>query len=325
MHSDKTVVLTFDYEVFLGAKTGGVYTSVIAPTARILDILKNNHARAIFFVDATWLLFIRAEIPIVYQNVVAQLKNIVKAGSSVELHLHPQWLDAIYKDGEVVFRTMKHYRLHSLSEQKIMDLFEEATDLLQKITGNRVVCFRAGGWCVEPFGMLRNAFLKTGIKCDMSVLRGVLYKDTLGNGYDYSDVPQDYHYSFNYQTTVKDEQGPFVEIPVSTYFNNPIYRIINKFLYIIRRDTIFGDGEGSKKKSFFESLVNLFVFSKVGFTLDRINSLMFKYIFRVHFRNSRFVVVVSHPKNMSFEGLKNLEFIVKKYKTINSMDLKSIL
>jgi hypothetical protein len=54
----KNSIITFYYEVFLGHKTGTIETCVIKPTQLILEILHGNNAKAIFFVDATWLLFL---------------------------------------------------------------------------------------------------------------------------------------------------------------------------------------------------------------------------------------------------------------------------
>lgn len=53
----KNAIITFDYEVFLGRNTGSVFNSVIRPTEEILKVLNRNKAKAIFFVDTTWLLF----------------------------------------------------------------------------------------------------------------------------------------------------------------------------------------------------------------------------------------------------------------------------
>ena len=59
--SKKSVIITFDYEVFLGRETGTIRNCVLNPTNAVLKILKENNATAIFFVDATWLLFLKEE------------------------------------------------------------------------------------------------------------------------------------------------------------------------------------------------------------------------------------------------------------------------
>jgi hypothetical protein len=143
---EKNVIITFDYEVFLGQETGTIESCVIRPTEFILDILKINNAKSIFFVDATWLLFLKENFPADLQLVSEQIKDIVKAGSSVELHLHPQWLQAYQKDGKIEFSSIENYRLHKLKEDCILELFKKSIELLESITLQKVRCFRAGGF-----------------------------------------------------------------------------------------------------------------------------------------------------------------------------------
>ena len=88
----KNVLLTFDYEVFLGLNTGTLENCVLEPTKKILEILSQKNAKAIFFVDATWLLFLEDNFPEDMLRVTSQITDIIKSGSSVELHLHPQKL-----------------------------------------------------------------------------------------------------------------------------------------------------------------------------------------------------------------------------------------
>src|SRR5450759_2134055 len=108
----KNAIITFDYEVFLGRHTGTIENCVIRPTRLILDILKLNNARAIFFVDATWLLFLKENFNEHFQRIETQLKEIISSGSSVELHLHPQWLQAFKTGDRVVFNSFDNYALH---------------------------------------------------------------------------------------------------------------------------------------------------------------------------------------------------------------------
>ena len=56
MKIEKTLLFTFDYELFLGKRSGNVLDSVITPTQEVLNILNEYSIRAIFFVDTTWLI-----------------------------------------------------------------------------------------------------------------------------------------------------------------------------------------------------------------------------------------------------------------------------
>lgn len=324
----KDVIITFDYEVFLGSQTGNITNSVIKPTQYVLEIFKKYNTKAIFFVDATWLLFLRENFPFDFNLVSDQLKDIIKADSSVELHLHPQWLDAYKNGNSIEFKTLEHYSLHTLSQGEIHDLFMKSIQLLESITSQKVKCFRAGGFCIEPFTQIKSAFEEFGIFFDFSVAPGMVLKSGNIYDYDFSGAPDLPKYRFQNDVNIVDPEGLFVEIPLSTYQNNPLYRLINKLLLVLKKDEIFGDGRGIQENSyfFFKSLSRRFRFSKAFLTTDNTSNGFFKFLIKYHFYRPRLIVIISHPKTLSRQALLNLTYISKKYKTLNSLDLdKSLL
>jgi hypothetical protein len=319
----KNAIITFDYEVFLGQQTGTIKNCVIEPTQLILEVLKQNHAKAIFFVDSTWLLFLRENFPDDLRLVTAQLKSINSIGSSVELHLHPQWIQAYRTGDEISFKSFKNYRLHSLSQKEILDLFRRSIELLESITLQRIRCFRAGGFCIEPFDQLKNAFETFDIKYDFSVVPGILLSEGHEYDFDFSDAPNLPFYPFKYDVKKPETIGLFIELPLSTYQNNPLYRLTNKLLLLLKNDKVFGDGISIQEKYFFhfKSLIRRFRFSKGMLTMDKTHNVFFKYLLKIHFRKSYLLVIISHPKLMSKQALANLSYTTKNYNTLNSTDL----
>jgi hypothetical protein len=323
----RNAIITFDYEVFLGRQTGTIENCVIKPTKLILDTLVANKAKAIFFVDATWLLFLKENSCSGFQLVTSQLKEIISSGSSVELHLHPQWLQAYVTGGEIVFKTFENYKLHSLSREKIIDLFQKSIDLLESITEKEIRCFRAGGFCIEPFTRIKEAFELFKIKYDFSVVPGTFFSGDKLNDYDFSDAPRFPFYSFNDNVNIVESTGSFVEIPLSTYRNNPVYRIINKLILLIKKDKAFGDGIGIQEKKFWSvrSLKTWLQFSKGILSLDKTWNLLFRYFLKVHFVRSNLLVIISHPKTVSLEAIENLKYVTINYNTLSSSDLDSFI
>ena len=323
----KKIILTFDYEVFLGRHTGTIENCVIRPTELILDILKVNDAKAIFFVDTTWLLFLKENFYDDFNRITAQLVDIINSGSSVELHLHPQWLQAYRKGNEIVFKSFENYKLHSLNKEAIYDLFKKSIDLLESITKQKVRCFRAGGFCIEPFKLIKYAFETFGIKYDFSVVPGLFLQDGKVYDFDFSDAPELPFYSFKDSVNIPEREGCFVEVPLSVYNNNPVYRILNKLMLKIEKDKIFGDGSGIQEKHFFSfnSIKGWLQFSKGMLTLDKTWNLFFRYILRVHFNRSNLLVIISHPKTASRQAIVNLKYITMKYKSLNSNDFDKCL
>jgi hypothetical protein len=323
----KNVILTFDYEVFLGQQTGTIDNCVLKPTKQLLKILKQNNAKAIFFVDASWLLFLKENFPADLKLVAEQLIDIIKTGSTVELHLHPQWIDAYRIGDKIGFNSFENYSLYSLSQKDVLNLFGKSIELLESITSQKVRCFRAGGFCIEPFTHIKSAFETFEIKYDFSVIPGMLL--TGGNVYDYdfSDAPDLPNYHFQNNVKIPDSDGMFVEIPLSTYQNNPIYRLATKLLLRLTKDRIFGDGRGIQEKSspFWSSLPRRLCFSKTLLTLDYTSNSFFKFLIQYHFKKSNLLVIISHPKSLSRQALLNLSYIIRKYNTLNSIDLDEVL
>jgi len=320
----KNAIITFDYEVFLGRKTGSVEKSVLQPTEAALKILKANNAKAIFFVDATWLTFIQKNFPDDFYKVVAQLKDIVDSGSSVELHIHPQWLNATVEDGNIVFGTLQHYKLQSLKQEEILGLFQQSIEMLQAITSQKISCFRAGGWCIEPFSDIKPALEVFNIKYDFSVVPGLFLNEGKVYDYDFSIVPRLPFYKFSDTINENAEDGCFTEIAVSTYQNSPFYRVMNKTLLKLSRDKIFGDGVSAKEKSMDKTITQALRFTKSMLTLDKTSTLIFKYLLNTHFRKSKLIVVVSHPKIISKQALLNLKYISETYNTLSPGELDKL-
>ena len=120
--------------------------------------------------------FLADNFPDDFNLVSDQLKDVIKIGSSVELHLHPQWLQAYKMGDKIGFRSFENYRLHSLNQTDILNLFRKSIELLESITYKKVKCFRAGGFCIEPFAQIKNAFEAFQIKYDFSVTPGIHVK-----------------------------------------------------------------------------------------------------------------------------------------------------
>ena len=155
---NQNTILTFDYELFLGKDSGTAMKSIIEPTDKIIKLLKQYDAKAIFFVDATYLMALKKYNHPDLLLINKQLQDIVSIGSSVELHLHPQWLDAKPVKDRWVFESFDRYRLHSLSEKEINQLFKDGIDILENITKQKVKAFRAGGWSKSLYFLLCNIF-----------------------------------------------------------------------------------------------------------------------------------------------------------------------
>ncbi len=315
------VILTFDYELFLGEDSGIAQKSILEPTSKIIKLLKKYNSKAIFFVDATYLMALKKYNHSDLLLITNQLKEIILIGSSVELHLHPQWLDAKPNKDRWIFESFDRYRLHSLSKDKINSLFKDGIDILESITNKKIKAFRAGGWSITPFHTLQDAFLENNIKLDMSVCPR-FYKDELPmHYYDFLNVPNKEFYRFSDDVNIEDTDGNFMEIPVTTYYMKGIDLVVNNLIKKLYKDTIYGDGKGLSSSTIQENILKrVFKQNLRKATIESQSHWFFKKSLQ-KIDNKNFISYVMHPKTLTKTSFRNLEYLLIKYKTLNTNDL----
>ena len=134
----KNLLLTFDYELFLGPRSGQPIESIIEPTERIRKVINPKGIKAIFFVDTTYLITLEkfsnqhnacaADLKIVSD----QIKQLISDGHYIFPHIHPHWLDAEYDSLQHQF---------NLSEvKKCIEKISKNITHLDKIILNAGVC-----------------------------------------------------------------------------------------------------------------------------------------------------------------------------------------
>lgn len=97
----------------------------------------------------------KSEIPQdaeLYGKFESQLQEIVIRGHRIELHLHPHWLDVRKENNEWVFQSYKHYKLNSLTEEKIIELFQEGVEASESYCTES--CSRLCSLCLSCRGMV---------------------------------------------------------------------------------------------------------------------------------------------------------------------------
>src|ERR1700749_4620780 len=105
MLTKKDILLTFDYELYLGAKSGSAEKCILQPTNALRKILNRYDAKAIFFVDILYLLNIKKRPDLIkdFEAIKKQLKTLFKEGHYVFPHIHPHWLNAVYAEDKKQF------------------------------------------------------------------------------------------------------------------------------------------------------------------------------------------------------------------------------
>lgn len=321
--SDEKMVLTFDYELFLGRNSGSVDNCLIEPTREILRLIRQHAATALFFVDATYLRKIETDDRRAYAKVAGQIAEMIEAGCEVGLHLHSHWLDATRSRGDSwSLENDRRYRLHALDAVTLRQVFSESLESLERVVNRggssyQINTFRAGGWCLQPFSNLGNLFQEFGIGYDFSVTPG-LYKNSLPvHFYDYRNAPKNREaWRFTDDPCVPRSDGLFVEVPVTAFKTSLVSLLVNNRR--IRGQKIFGDGQGASRGRLREITGKLFALESLRqLTLDMCTREMLEIsLRRTSGRSLR--VFASHPKIFSSVSLGNLDFLLQRYTTVRA-------
>jgi hypothetical protein len=323
----KKIALTFDYEIFFGKKSGLPSECIFKPTDRLINIFMSKNMKGTFFIDVIYYLRL-LENPETFQDALfmkEQLKKIVKQGSRIELHLHTHWLDAIYSEEQWIFPTYDRYRLQNLKTSEISDLVKKGVDVLEEIAREvsptyKVVAFRAGGFCIQPFTKLAKALNESGIIIDSSVVPG-LYENGEVRYIDFRNAPKYEIYRFSNDPTVINQLGNFIEVPISTYRTTIIHKIKNKIKDKIIKKTkcnLKERGEGLIKKSnFIEKIKPQITMISPDGNIDHIEIIQ-----NIKKIKKNLVTVIAHPKSLtesSFNFFNNLSEEKYKFITINEL------
>lgn len=231
-----SLVVTNDYEV-MGDGSGDIRELMIRPTAEILDICEEFGVPHTLFVDMVefWR-FEEAErtgsLGADFRGasvIQEQLRSAVSRGHDVQLHLHPQWLDAVPHAPGSWSVDRAHWRLPDVpggigdrgDVRSLRGLFHRGTNDLEEMLrtvspGYRCIAFRAGGYCVQPAEDVLRVMREEGLRIDSSVAVG-RKKDDRSAWFDFRDAPDDRsHWFIEDSVTVPAAEGLLLEVPIFT-------------------------------------------------------------------------------------------------------------
>ena len=338
----KRVVLTIDYELFLGNEPGTVEDCMIEPTEKLSSILEKNNSSMTVFWDILHYYRLK-ELEKSYNElkqdrtlIENQILDLAQKGHDIQLHLHPHWFDAAYVNGKWEF-SYGRFKLHNLSVENNREDINTITgcitisknlieDLIRRVNPDyKVTSFRAGGYLIEPFGKIRDALLKNEIRVDSSVCPG-LQNNSEVSPYDFIDYPAKTKYNFDLTPQKIVEYGNFFEVPITTIKLSGIRSIYFKILRKIKYSSLENERKGSgvgeirkiKKKSEIERIINTIINSTLTqFTTDSSFKEKFDYLYK---KSPEYATMILHPKLLNRHTLK----ILDDYVTTNKIRFISI-
>ena len=322
----RRLIYSFDYELFFGERSGTVRKTLIEPTNMLLGSLEAIGAKGNFFVD--YLMFKYLE-PIQEQRAQAdllllkdQIRDIVRRGHRIELHLHPHWIDAKFNgDGTWDYADFTHYSLSSLDEDTIVRMFKEGTEYLNNLArevvpGYCICAFRAGGWAIQPFRNIKKGFIAAGIKIDSSVAVGTHDK----NQYSYFDFTKAPHREmWNFEDDVCQEQnrGQFLEMPISTV-NRSFFNKLTDFLMRKTTNKLKVITDGTHNRNDIISVNSKKMKSPARMTFSKHSPLTV--LLNLWSVKSSLCVLIDHPKDFTMSNLISIKLLGRQTNSITYKD-----
>jgi len=331
----KKIILTIDYELFLGDLTGTTKECMIEPTQMLASILDKNGSKMTIFWDILHyyrLLELENSCSELLEDrllIENQILELAKSGHDIQLHLHPHWLDAKYENNKWNF-TYERFKLHNLSIQNnpedintIIGCVSFAKNLMEDLIRSvnpsyRVTTYRAGGYLIEPFNEIKDALFKNEIRIDSSVCFNLHNSNGIFS-YDFCFYPNKLKYNFEFTPREIEKAGSFIEIPITTVKIPIFYNIFLKFLSKTKYSNIEtgrkGSGAGeysnNREKNIFNKLLSAVINRNYQLSTDSNFKERFSYILKkVH----DYSTMIIHPKLLNSHTIELLDDYVSTNK-----------
>ncbi len=341
----KNLLITFDYELFLGSKSGTAKNCIIEPTNNILELLnKYNIKKSLFFVDTIYLMQLVGitddeSAKEDYRLIFEQLVQVLRNGHYIFPHIHPHWVGATYnrESKQWTLKDLDKYRFHNVDSEEREQLFKISIDFIKEVQKKANIfydidSYRAGGWCIQPFADFKPFFERYNIKYDFSVLSNFkLLNDKFF--YNFVNFPKEKIYKFDTEIEKADENGKFTEFSITNIAFSNKEKIRNKFflkiLYKLNYHS-FGDGLAVTKPEEKTMLSDSFVKNSnenIEMTSIELLTIPKLKIYKKFTINNSYIHFITHPKMLDRHNIfcfeKYLKFLLKNFKT--ETDYKRIL
>jgi hypothetical protein len=150
------------------------------------------------------------------------VRETYAAGHDVQLHVHPQWSDAVYEDGGWSLRGS--WSILDYPREELLAMLARCKDYLEALLrpidpGYRCLTFRSGSWCIAPGRHVLDVLVELGIEVDVSIADGI-HSDTRHVKLDYRELDEPF---LPYYPELEDARriaaggGPIVAVPTHTF------------------------------------------------------------------------------------------------------------
>jgi hypothetical protein len=191
-------IFTLDYEIH-GNGDGCPHELMIEPTNRMMSLFEQYGAKLTIMADVAEILKFKEYKEQVgrddyhYDAIAAQLRDAIRRGHDVQLHLHASYFNARHQDGRWS-QDWSEYNFAGLPLERLNEIVglgkQYLEDLLKPIAPDyNCIAFRAANWSVSPSKNVVRALLNNGIRIETSVFKHGQRKGIVN--FDYSNAPSD--------------------------------------------------------------------------------------------------------------------------------------
>lgn len=228
MKKKKFLLLIEDDCEVMGNGLGNVMEHQFLPSLMMMELAQKYNVKMTFMVDVAHQLTLRrhlhdAKLRIqseIWDDMVLLMKSM---GFDVQLHLHPQWVDAKYQDGN--FFLNSNWNIGRCDRQTQRLLVTQAVSYLQELIrptfpDYSVHTFKAGSWGMQPSSSLLELFNDMGISILMGPRDGMVLPHW---GVNYESLEEkDLPYKPDNEdiTKISKIKSPFCVLPLQVYEPN---------------------------------------------------------------------------------------------------------
>ena len=227
-----TIYLVFvdDWELS-GNGSGDARQLQFAPMRELVRIYNQNGIRGSFNAEVMQQLTFRKfqdSVPEIKERADewdAVVRDTFSQGHDIQLHIHPQWTNAQFADGQwnltadwsiLNYEPEDAYRMISGGKEYLENLLRPLNP------SYRCVSFRSGSWCIAPSPHMLNLLAKLGVVFDMSIVGGVRY-ETRNIELDYTNCEEDFLPYYPVMTDarkVSNKPEPIICVPTNHFYGS---------------------------------------------------------------------------------------------------------
>lgn len=246
------LIFTNDWELF-GDGSGDYFEVQHNPTIELFDLLEKYNSKMTFMAEVMQQLTMKKHInkisgtEKITDSWESIMKKAVSKGHDVQLHIHPQWINSSYSGGswelDMAKSSIAQHSIDTISNT--LNVGKRYLDTLLKEVKPKYecICFRAGGYYIEPSEKVIPQLIANGFKCDTTVTKGL----KSGAMYDFTNAYSNVLPWFVDKKDIKKKSSitsNLIELPIyskKSWSSQALEKFFPKIYYSIKYRIKLGD------------------------------------------------------------------------------------